>query len=297
MTPAAVDRDFNFLVGIERHLDRAERDVEDRGILISDQAHGGVQYGPQQSQRTESNLTIALRNSRVLIERAPKGMQRQLQNRTRWMKKGRSAEADEKRSRQKCLNWTIEWIDDACDRTLGACCDTVDLQTAYARATNHGSNPAKRRKLSSGKEDIRRVPERRSSASQSTLEEVGKSSPQSRHFYLLRPLTSTSSRVLIPMSPTSSIADCLRERVVLEFPTFYVLPYPSDALPSGCVTETQYLGPTNRERENQERDVGETSAFESETGTDTDNSNDTDSTEEDEEERRRRRRSWGCGEK
>lgn len=87
MTPAAIDRDFNFLVGIERHLDRIERDVEDRGIPVTEEAHGGHRAGRNQSQRTESNLTIALRNCRVLVERAPKGMQRQRENRTRWMKK------------------------------------------------------------------------------------------------------------------------------------------------------------------------------------------------------------------
>lgn len=87
MTPATIDRDFNFLVGIERHLDRAERDVEDRGIPVADEVYGAPHAGRKQPQNTGSALTSAIERSRVVVERAPKGMQRQRENQTRWMKK------------------------------------------------------------------------------------------------------------------------------------------------------------------------------------------------------------------
>lgn len=79
------------------------------------------------------------------------------------------------------------------------------------------------------------------------------------------------------MSPTSSIADCLYEKVILEFPTFYVLPYPPDALPAEFITENQYLGSEHLDRNSQEDHAEGTSQSQSEskseikTETDTDN--------------------------
>lgn len=82
------------------------------------------------------------------------------------------------------------------------------------------------------------------------------------------------------MTSTSSIADCLYEKTVLEFPTFYVLPYPPDDLPAGFITEAQYLGSESREKDSQEGDIEELSTSESESESDTDTDTDTDSTGE-----------------
>lgn len=43
-------------------------------------------------------------------------------------------------------------------------------------------------------------------------------------FYLLRPRTSCTRTVLIPLSPNATLADSLRGRTVLEFPTIYMFP-------------------------------------------------------------------------
>lgn len=61
------------------------------------------------------------------------------------------------------------------------------------------------------------------------------------HFYLLRPQTATTVPVIIPVPHSSTISDCLRDRVVLEFPTFYALPDPPDALPAAFMAEAEYF--------------------------------------------------------
>lgn len=66
------------------------------------------------------------------------------------------------------------------------------------------------------------------------------SSP-SLSFYLLLPSTPTSYRVLISLSPTDTLAIALTDRLVLEFPTIYALNQPPDKLPTGFMTEDEYL--------------------------------------------------------
>jgi len=61
------------------------------------------------------------------------------------------------------------------------------------------------------------------------------------HFYLLRPATTTSSQVLIPLDPTSSLTQSLRDRTVQEYPTIFTLDAPPASLPSGYTLEEDYL--------------------------------------------------------
>jgi hypothetical protein len=56
-------------------------------------------------------------------------------------------------------------------------------------------------------------------------------------------------RVLVPVAPLAALQDCLRNRVVLEYPTFYVLADPPESLPAGFISEATYLereGPHRR---------------------------------------------------
>ncbi|TKA80925.1 hypothetical protein B0A49_00938 [Cryomyces minteri] len=73
--------------------------------------------------------------------------------------------------------------------------------------------------------------------------------PPEPHFYLVKPYTSTSRRVLIPLSSSATLADSLRGQVVLEFPTIQLLPHPSHALPSNFMLEAEYLGESKREEQ------------------------------------------------
>lgn len=69
------------------------------------------------------------------------------------------------------------------------------------------------------------------------------------HFYLLRPHTPSSCRVLIPLSPSSTLSECLRRRVILEFPTLYALPQAPDRLPNGYMLDSEFLGHSEKEAE------------------------------------------------
>ena len=76
--------DYNFLTGVERGIERAERVIGGRGI--AEQEEGGNQRnkGPAKG---EVNLNQALERCGVRVERVPKGMSRGLKNRTGWNKK------------------------------------------------------------------------------------------------------------------------------------------------------------------------------------------------------------------
>jgi len=78
-TPAALDHDFNFLSGLERAFDAADRDADRRGISL---LHAGAPRAT--APAAGSNLERRLRECGVLVERAPKGLSRERNNNTRW---------------------------------------------------------------------------------------------------------------------------------------------------------------------------------------------------------------------
>ena len=65
--------------------------------------------------------------------------------------------------------------------------------------------------------------------------------PSGFHFYLVKPHTSSSRRVLIPLSNEATLSTGLRGHVVLEFPTIQVLFKPPESLPSEFQLEDDYL--------------------------------------------------------
>ena len=65
--------------------------------------------------------------------------------------------------------------------------------------------------------------------------------PHLYSFFLLRPRTSSSRQVLIPLDPNTKLADCLRGRTVLEFPTIYAFPVPDQPPSAQFILEQDYL--------------------------------------------------------
>lgn len=97
-TESAFDRDFNFITGIERTLERAEREVDNRGIDLAggaqadDGSSEGLQHPTAGRKRKHPNQGLAkgeaafLRGTEtaaVKVLRAPKGMSRNKQNGSR----------------------------------------------------------------------------------------------------------------------------------------------------------------------------------------------------------------------
>lgn len=60
-------------------------------------------------------------------------------------------------------------------------------------------------------------------------------------FYLVKPRTSSSRQVLIPLNPSATLGESLQGRTVLEFPTIHVFPSSMPTLPEGFMLEQEYL--------------------------------------------------------
>ena len=84
-TPSGIDRDYNFITGIERKIDGAERDTEERGIILVRQPE--IRKRQHNQVKGEVQMKDALARCGVIIDRAPKGMTRSKQNATNWAKK------------------------------------------------------------------------------------------------------------------------------------------------------------------------------------------------------------------
>ncbi|OAX77996.1 hypothetical protein ACJ72_07698, partial [Emergomyces africanus] len=323
-TPVAFDKDFNFLSGIERYVERAERDAENRGIELAreDDGDGNGDGGRRQQWRKktgpavkkgEVGLLSGIERAGVRVVRAPKGMSRGRQNMSYWHKK------------HKCLNWTIEWIlvddDDQSQVAISKCLESTSVATAFSRTSlskqndaelNTTSPHAKKRKLDSETiplpspstthnthanthvnplplpENQTVTPCNQTPASRTLSPEPRptanltqnlnihteeSSEPENEtvatttsiakvdgitnanttsgieplpytkyHIYLHRPRSRCRVPVLIPLADSVTITDALRGRTVLEFPTFYVLPWPAGELPADkFMLEEAYL--------------------------------------------------------
>ncbi|KAI9703849.1 MAG: hypothetical protein M1836_007621 [Candelina mexicana] len=117
-TPAGIDRDFNFLTGIERAFDEADRDAEARGIVIDEPRR--LSAFPKNAKKGVILRQEAIERTGVIVDRAPKGMTREKHNQTRWL------------PNQKCLSWTVEWIHQDGSRDLEDCLETLGLCERYA---------------------------------------------------------------------------------------------------------------------------------------------------------------------
>lgn len=65
-------------------------------------------------------------------------------------------------------------------------------------------------------------------------------SPQEDRYYLFKANTTSKVKCLIPVAPASKLEEVLRNRTLLEFPTFYVRNEPIDELPAPFITEEKY---------------------------------------------------------
>lgn len=102
-TEAAFDRDFNFISGIERSLERADRDAENRGIELQrgsaaggEEAEEALQSGAGHKRKHpgqglvkglvkgEAGFLRGAEAGAVKVMRAPRGMTRNKQNTSKW---------------------------------------------------------------------------------------------------------------------------------------------------------------------------------------------------------------------
>lgn len=144
--------------------------------------------------------------------------------------------------------WTVEWVLNNGRSQIGACAATVPLADLYAEQFEVAVRGPKKRKRSptltssasaSPPTIVPSPPPKPSPATNSTSTTLA--AKPSLYYYLLRPRTPAPTRVLLPLPSTATLATCLRDRPILEFPTIYVLRYEPRKLPTGFITEETYL--------------------------------------------------------
>jgi hypothetical protein len=100
-TPAGVDRDYNYLKGVERSIEDAAKATSLR--------EDGVESRPGRlataSRQPNSLLAKYLERNLITVKHAPAGMSRQRSNQTRYTKSGKAF-------------WTVEWIDEDDQRNI-----------------------------------------------------------------------------------------------------------------------------------------------------------------------------------
>ncbi|TKA38749.1 hypothetical protein B0A54_08713 [Friedmanniomyces endolithicus] len=294
-TPAGLDQDFNYLKGIEHHIDQAHEThlkPADEGIYQSFRA---VATG----WRPDSRLQRYLAENCITLEHAPRGLQRQRENTTRSTKSNR-------------VLWTVEWSMESGEREVHHDCTEssalVDLfaesrigrrVASSSRVDEAENRQSKRRKrldttgtsveavaattvtepivdqLAPGL-DVRpehteveddgmkavsvdtsahSVSGANPNAEETSLkrhdpaieldavegEATQKTMLLSRHFYLLRPATTGTSKVLIPLHGQATLTECLKNRTIQEYPTLFVLSNSPQALPAGFMLHDDYI--------------------------------------------------------
>ncbi|KAK7193798.1 hypothetical protein DPSP01_011852 [Paraphaeosphaeria sporulosa] len=283
-TPAGIDHDYNFLTGIERGLEKAEKQLQGQGL--------GSRPDPRRHGQGRLASDEHFAEAGVTVIRAPKGLSRQKDNKSHRNKK------------QKHIVWTVEWILEDSNRVLtqSSSADTV-LQAQPFKAKKRKraaeqptsiliSEPIRQDvslpiKLDEAKPPVEAGhtqpepaatggpgPERvdagaagedETTRDVSAKEEEGKGASDHHGsirvdgadpepvspkyaFYLLRPRTSSNRVVLIRLEPQATLAECLRGRTVLEFPTIHVFPESTSPPPEKFVLEAEYLQQEDEEQ-------------------------------------------------
>ena len=194
-------------------------------------------------------------------------MSREKSNITKWSKK------------QRCLLWAVEWVLPDGSLHIKECSENRPISTLYAAAFPTHPAPGSSNRKSKRQKRAARVRAEETAAMQvngaaegeddddhevsipSTgsihVDEFLATSTPSLCFHLHSPALPSSKKVVSPLSSNATLAESLRNRLVLEFPTIYVfdrrrqtdgqqdspdLPLESSdfQLPDGFTTESAY---------------------------------------------------------
>jgi hypothetical protein len=270
-TSSGIDRDYNFLSGLERNIDRADKETSERGVALDGKGKAVFQ------KRWHDNGALGryLRDNGVVVHKAPIGMARQKANQTRFIAKS------------KRIVWSVEWIVGG-EKRITEVDESRTLEEAYKelmvekereskkrkRTQDDAAAKAQKQKVQTEKPEGEETKAEGATAEQETaLEPEGATketpkiapsadedkptdvpqeqqpseeaaSPQkTTHFYLHKPHTSSTNTVLIPLTASSTLTTALHQRHVLEFPTIYAFTTSTEAanpLPQGFITLEQY---------------------------------------------------------
>lgn len=255
-TAGGIDRDYNFLSGLERNIDRADKETTERGVSLS--GHGKPVF--QKRWHDNGALGKYLRENGIMVHKAPIGMARQKANQTRFIQKS------------KRIVWSVEWVLDG-EKRIAEVDESRTMQEGYKELMLEKERENKKRKrvqddaiVKAQKQKVRSEkvealetqpqseggavdqekavsevegvattidptiapsadeskPEDSSEQQQPPPSQDGSSTTEVAHFYLHKPHTSSTSTVLIPVASDTTLTHALRHKDVLEFPTIYV---------------------------------------------------------------------------
>jgi hypothetical protein len=81
----------------------------------------------------------------------------------------------------------------------------------------------------------------------------GSPDDKGNYYYLVKPRTTGTEKVLIVLSPTDNLLDCLKNQTVLEFPSIQLLSSPPQSLPEGFILVHDWLDRFNKEQDEMKR--------------------------------------------
>lgn len=90
----------------------------------------------------------------------------------------------------------------------------------------------------------------------------GSPDDKGNYYYLVKPRTTGTEKVLIVLSPTDNFLECLKDQTVLEFPSIQVLSSPPQSLPEGFILVNDYLDKFNKEQDDMRRLIEDSGALE-----------------------------------
>ncbi|KAL2368752.1 hypothetical protein RJ035_007466 [Blastomyces gilchristii] len=274
-TPVAFDKDFNFLSGIERYVERAERDAENRGIALArvdgdgdgnDDNDGDSwkrQRGKKQTEpvkkgevaddsQSQKAISKCLESTAVATAFSRTSLSKQIgaeKNTTSPPAKKRKLDSEAiprpspSATQNTNMNININSLSSETHATTP--CSQTPLSRTVCPETKSTPNPTEN-SISNAEE--RTKPGNEIHATTASVangdgttnprtnppsnEPLSQQHKQQHHFYLHRPQSRSKLPVLIPLTGSATITDALRNRSVLEFPTFYVLPWAAGGLPA-----------------------------------------------------------------
>ena len=277
-TPAGIDRDYNYLTSIERELDRADQDTETRGIQLFD----GM--GQPSKKKGRPGLKAGIERAGAIVQRAPTGMSRSNTNDTHWLKGSQCMEwtvewihPDGMKELGQCRE------DEAVAKVYKALLQAKPRKRRRGAQKHHQSGSKKQR---SNKTNISDSPCQKTSIKETTeelgiedanldsiaklegkmlpkMETEGKaafdnkkvappsplSADANKCFYLHTPCLPSKQTVVTQLNPSDTLSTCLRLRVVLEYPTIYVLKKShADLLPDTFITEAEHYNNARKEK-------------------------------------------------
>jgi hypothetical protein len=225
-TPSSFDQDFNFITRVERTIERAENVAQERGIALGEDRRKRAKGEARRDAETQQRKAIVLK--------APAGMSRALQNKSKWD------------NRHKCLLWTVEWILDNGSNVLGNCQETRTIREAFANAVGkrkmrNQQSPAVKTTVSAQYLEPKSASESQQDNFSNPAALTEPASNVEHHFYLHRPNLPSNVRCVIPLMSDATIKDVMLDKVLVEFPTIFVLSISKEKLQEPFITEEEYI--------------------------------------------------------